>query len=233
MRVWVTRSQPGADRQARILRAAGHDPVVSPALTIAEVRGDMPPGPFTDVVFLSEHAVRLGVPRLVPEAWFSGARSYAVGATTAKRLRAAGIGAAFPEEASSEGLLALPELADGRGRSVLIVGGLGGRDLLEKALTARGARVEKLAVYQRQAVASATLNPGSVDAVAVASGDGFAAVARLWFAAGGRGDVPVLVPSPRVAGLGAGLGFSNVYTCAGAGADAVVEALESLSSTGR
>jgi uroporphyrinogen-III synthase len=116
---------------------------------------------------------------------------------------------------------------------VLIVGGLGGRDVLEKTLTARGARVEKLAVYQRQAVDAVALDVDSVEAIAVASGDGFAAVARLWFAAGGCGDVPVLVPSWRVAGLGAGLGFSNVFTCAGAGADAVIEALESVSSTGR
>ena len=70
-----------------------------------------------------------------------------------------------------------------------------------------------------------------MDAIAVASGDGFAAVARLWFAAGGRGDVPVLVPSSRVAELGSELGFSNVHTCAGAGADALIEALESVSST--
>jgi uroporphyrinogen-III synthase len=233
VRVWVTRTQPGADRLAESLSAAGHEPAVCPALTVVEVLGGSPRGPFADVVFLSEHAVRFGVPRLASESWFSAARKFAVGAATAEHLAAAGIGAGFPEQATSEGLLALPEFADGRGRAVLIVGGVGGRDVLEKTLTARGARVEKLAVYRRQAVEAVALDVDSVDAIAVASGDGFAAVARLWFAAGGCGDVPVLVPSRRVAGLGGGLGFSNVFTCAGAGADAVIEALESVSSTGR
>ena len=149
MRVWLTRTRPGADRQAQILRAAGHEPLVCPALTIAEEPGCAPRGPFSDVVFLSEHAVRLGVPRLATEPWFAGARTYAVGAATAGHLAEAGIRADVPEDASSEGLLALPEFADARGRAVLIVCGAGGRDLLEKALAARGARVEKLVVYRR------------------------------------------------------------------------------------
>lgn len=233
MRVWLTRTRPGADRQAQILRAAGYEPLVCPALTVAEEPGRAPPGPFSDVVFLSEHAVRLGVPRLVTEAWFTGARTYAVGAATAGHLAETGIRADVPEDASSEGLLALPEFADARGRAVLIVCGAGGRDLLEKTLAARGARVEKLVVYRRVAVDAVSSDVRSVDAIAIASGDGFEAVARLWFAAGGRGDVPVFVPSRRVAGLGSGLGFSNVYTCAGASADALIEALESLDSTGR
>ncbi len=233
MRVWVTRTQPGADRQARRLRAAGHEPVVGPALRIVEVPGGAPRGPFTDVVYLSEHAVRFGIARLTNQAWFSGARAHAVGAATAEHLAVAGIRAGFPEQASSEGLLSLPEFADARGLTVLIVCGEGGRDLLETTLTARGARVEKLVVYRRRAVDEAPPDVGSVDAIAVSSGDGFAAVARVWFAAGGRGDVPVLAPSPRVAGLGSALGFSNVYTCAGAGADALLKALESVSSTGR
>lgn len=232
MRVWVTRTQPGADRQARSLRAAGYEALVSPALNIVEVPGSCPQGPFTDVVFLSEHAVRFGVPRLAAEAWFPGAGAYAVGETTAEHLAAAGVRARVPEHASSEGLLALPEFADAVGRTVLIVGGAGGRDLLENSLTARGARVEKLVVYRREAADAVPSDLLSVDAIAVASGDGFAAMARLWFAAGGRGDVPVFVPSPRVAGLSSALGFSTVYTCAGAGADALVEALESLNSAG-
>ncbi|NIW85578.1 MAG: hypothetical protein GWN09_03080, partial [Gammaproteobacteria bacterium] len=125
MRVWVTRTRPGADRQARSLSAAGHEPLVAPALTVAEVPGGAPRGPFTDVVFLSEHAVRFGLPRLTSEAWFSDARAHAVGAATAEHLADAGIRAGFPEEASSEGLLSLPEFADAHGLAVLIVAGEG------------------------------------------------------------------------------------------------------------
>ena len=57
----------------------------------------------------------------------------------------------FPEAGfDSEGLLAHPALGDVDGKSILIVRGERGRELLADALTARGATVRHLTVYRRE-----------------------------------------------------------------------------------
>lgn len=233
MLVWITRSQPGADRQAAALRRQGHRALVAPVVTISPVPGRPPPGPFTDIVFLSEHAVRFGVDGLKTAGLDLGSLDvFAVGSATAARLAEMGVSAAIPQAPSSEGLLAMPEFAKAPGRAVLIVAGEAGRDVLALGLQDRGARTRKLSVYRRQPVDRLADDLSGVEAIAVGSGDGFEIMARLWFAAGGSGDVPVFVPSARVAALGGQLGFSRVHVCAGAGADALLEGLSTITGNG-
>jgi uroporphyrinogen-III synthase len=114
------------------------------------------------------------------------------------------------------------------GRSVLIVCGAGGRRLLAEELGRRGAKVVEHVCYRRVPVAATPGDPCTIDAILVSSGDGFEAVARLWFEAGGRPEVPVLVPSRRVAELGARLGFGRVVECAGASGRAYLDGLQML-----
>jgi len=78
----------------------------------------------------------------------------AVGQATADALsRATGRGVQTPATASdSEGLLALPALADMVGRRVALLGGAGGRALLAQALADQGAQVDKVVLYQRVVV---------------------------------------------------------------------------------
>src|SRR6056297_2842229 len=121
MKVWITRSQPGADRQAAALRDAGHDVVVAPVIRIEATGSPPPAGPFDELVFLSEHAVRAGLPPLRAAAWFIDARAFAVGARTAAVLADAGVRAATPEEPTSEGLLAMPAFAAVDRHRVLLV----------------------------------------------------------------------------------------------------------------
>ena len=74
----------------------------------------------------------------------------AVGRGTAAALRAAGIDAvAVPARADSDGVLALPELADVRGRRVGLLTAPGGRDRLAPALRAQGAQLLRADVYAR------------------------------------------------------------------------------------
>jgi uroporphyrinogen-III synthase len=82
---------------------------------------------------------------------------FAPGPGTAGALASLGIApvAVPPTRLDSEGLLALPALAAPLRGTVVLVGAPGGRGLLEHELTARGARVEPLHVYQRQPVAPA------------------------------------------------------------------------------
>jgi uroporphyrinogen-III synthase len=74
------------------------------------------------------------------------------GPATAEALAAAGIaGAQIPETTfDSEGLLALPELSDVRGKRVLILRGDGGREYLGDALRARRAHVDAVACYRER-----------------------------------------------------------------------------------
>ena len=105
------------------------------------------------VLFTSPAAARAAahLRRLHPR---GGQPWLAVGAGTARALRRAGVtGVASPQRMDSEGVLALPELADVRGRSVALVTAPGGRNLIAPTLVARGARVLRADVYERVPVA--------------------------------------------------------------------------------
>jgi uroporphyrinogen-III synthase len=74
----------------------------------------------------------------------------AVGATTASALqRSCGRPVVAPQEQRSEGVLALPELQQVAQRSIVIVRGNGGRELIKQGLLARGAQVCYVQSYKR------------------------------------------------------------------------------------
>ena len=86
------------------------------------------------------------------------------GELAAAALRRAGIAeVSFPERMDSEGLLALPALADLRDADIGFVTAPDGRNLLVPTLAARGARVHRAEVYRRESVA---LSRRALDALA-------------------------------------------------------------------
>lgn len=228
MKVWLTRTRPGAERQAADLEAAGHEPLVAPVLEIEALGGEPPAESFQWVIFLSEHAVRHGLPALGRGGQLRQARVLAVGRRTAEVLEREGVDAGVPDEPTSEGLLAMPELERMGGQGVLLVRGAGGRRLLADELSRRGARVATFECYRR--VPLGHLEPAVLecDAIIAASGEGLETVAGLWFPAGGRADVPVLVPTGRVARLGVELGFQSLHDCRGADSAAWLRCLEQV-----
>jgi uroporphyrinogen-III synthase len=232
VKVWVSRSRPGAERQAAALREAGYEPVVAPVIEIETLEQTPPEGPFDTVIFLSEHAVRLGLPALEQLPWFAGTQRLAVGARTAAGLELRGLNVAIPPVATSEGLLDLTRLRRLQRRRVLLVTGAGGRSLLDRELVARGALVRRLECYRRVVRQRLEADVHGCDAVIAASGEGLRQVATLWLGAGGRADVPVLVPSARVARLGVELGLFNLHDCGGADSDAWLRGLAQLQSAG-
>ena len=72
-----------------------------------------------------------------------------VGSGTRRALRRHGVDAGAPSRMDSEGLLAMPELAEVGGRRIGLVTGSGGRGMLAPALRARGAEVLRADVYAR------------------------------------------------------------------------------------
>jgi uroporphyrinogen-III synthase len=104
------------------------------------------------VVFTSPVAVR-AARRLQPLRAREGQRWFAVGAGTAAALRRAGVTEVeAPQRMDSEGLLSLPGLSELRDSVVGFVTAPGGRGVLVPALEARGARVLRADVYEREAV---------------------------------------------------------------------------------
>lgn len=86
---------------------------------------------------------------LLRQYWPQSASFFAVGDSTGTILRDAGFVVIVPEEARSEGLLALPELQHLVNQNVVIMKGFGGRELLYDTLSSRGAKVVEWEVYKR------------------------------------------------------------------------------------
>lgn len=176
------------------------------------------------VLFTSPAAVRSAA-ALQPLSGLGARQWLAVGAGTAAALQAAGVQHVFaPERMDSEGLLALPALRDLAGTDLGLVTAPDGRGVLAPALRARGARILRADVYEREPVppdprAVATLLELEIPAVLLLTSGG--ALARI---------VQVLQPdalaklrrcavaaaSDRLRALAAGAGF-DAPTCIAAG----------------
>ena len=106
---------------------------------------------YDSIIFVSRHAVSHGL-GVLQQAGIEvdQAEVAAIGATTAGMLNDWGINAFYPtEQASTESLLAMPEMKNVAGRRLLIVRGQGGRETLKNTLIERGAEVTYCEVYRR------------------------------------------------------------------------------------
>ena len=245
MRIWVTRTEPGASRLAAALRAAGHTVWVRPTLDIECLAAPPPPGEFALTVFLSEHAVA----GAFANGWTPGP-AMAIGTATAAALRVHGVCPLLPAAATSEGVIArLADMAQGTPdgetaaaarapnaegaatpakrlpESVLIAAGEGGREVLLAWLAERGTRAVKWPVYRRVVRQGVVPADTAIDAIVVGSVAGLQAAANLWFASRRSPATAVVTPSQRVADAARQLGFSRVLTAAGADAAATLAAL--------
>ena len=158
--ILVTRPAHQADDLCSMIRQRGGKPVEYPLFEIKavkdtgrlqEIAREM--DQFNLLVFVSRNAVQYGLAHFKDCIDPQLQTLLAVGKSTAAELVKAGFTSTrFPKnDTDSEGLLALPELQNDQitGRRVLIVRGVGGRELLTQILTERGAQVEYAEVYER------------------------------------------------------------------------------------
>ena len=168
-------------------------------------------------IFVSPTAAEQGLAQVA--AWPPGLAAAAVGSGTAEALRRAGIGQVLAPEAGadSEHLLALPQLADMRGRRVLIFRGEGGRELLADTLRTRGASVDYAECYRR---GLPDLDPapllqhwqaGGIQAVTVLSSEGLDNLFTLLGTAGAGliRATPLFAPHRRIAEHARALGVAT------------------------
>ncbi|HET7370394.1 MAG TPA: uroporphyrinogen-III synthase [Gammaproteobacteria bacterium] len=158
-----------------------------------------------------------------------------VGPGTAAALRRHGIENIIEpaEGAGAEALLAVPALADLHGKRILIAAGIGGRNLLNNTLRARGAEVATVRLYRRVPPQDGQAlfdwlgrYPDAILLVtSIAALDHLTALA----ADGDRErllNAQLVVPSPRVVKKAAISGYRRVVQAADASDTALIEALE-------
>jgi len=155
MRLLVTRFAPHAQRLTDLLNAQGIVAVAQPLLAVQKTREfDNASKVFAKhydyIIAVSPNAVDYTDQALADINW-PQTNYLAVGQGTQTKLKTVTAqDAVIPEKCfDSEGLLALPALADLQGKHILILRGVGGRNLLCETLTKRRAIVDYYQPYQR------------------------------------------------------------------------------------
>ncbi len=209
--VLVTRPAAQAGELVSAIEAAGGRPIAFPVIEIAprdpqRIQADLSGRDDPDIaIFVSRNAVEHGL------AWSGDAAIAAVGPATAAAIEgAARVVDIRPASGfDSESLLEEPALKDVRGKTVRIIRGNGGRELLATTLRERGANVDYLEVYARRMPDYAEprieaigrqLESGEIGAVVVMSVESFdnllALLAESW--RGALATTRLVTPASRV-----------------------------------
>jgi uroporphyrinogen-III synthase len=213
---------------AALIRAAGGEPVLFPALEILDAE-DLQPvlalierlDAFDLAIFVSANAVDKALALVeARRAWPAGLRVATVGRGSERALQRHGFAAVIAPSGrfDSEGLLALPELKDVTGKRAVIFRGDGGRELLGDTLAARGATVEYAECYRRTrpnadaAPLLALWQQRRLDAFSVTSSEGLANLHDMLGVAGRQclQQTPLFAPHERIAAAARALGVQTV-----------------------
>jgi uroporphyrinogen-III synthase len=152
MRVLITRPQPDALELAALCEQQSITPCVFPTTKFV-VAPDVKkltfnPAPEDIIIFVSKPAVTYAAQAFDLTQFES--QFVAVGQGTAALLQQVGVKqVTSPEQHNSEGMLQLSELQHVKNKTIYIVRGQDGRELLAQALTERGALIQYVEVYQR------------------------------------------------------------------------------------
>ena len=236
--VLLTRAEGENEALAELLAQAQIQTLTRPLIKLSEVQVSdshkqlaMSLDQYDKVIFVSKSSVRFGMPLLDsywPQ-WPVHLQWFAVGPGTAEQLDAYDVQAMYPESVGSEGLLALDALTSMNGESVLIVRGVGGRELLADGLSAAGAKVEYLEIYRREVVSyddwSNLPNVAVVLLSSIEMADGFVLQVPEY------ASIKVITASARIAKHVHSLGFNQVVNAGGASVQALYDAILQLNAT--
>ncbi len=155
MEVIITRPAHQANSLLTALQAQGIAARSIPLLTIEPLTFKLPETPTDSWIFISPNAVDYLASHLSTSLrkLIGDKAIFAIGESTARCLHKHQVSkVVYPQTANSESLLAMPQLQSVKNQRIMLVCGVGGRDTIESTLIARGARVERLEVYQRMPV---------------------------------------------------------------------------------
>lgn len=242
-RVLVTRPAHLQQGATDLLTAAGYDCIALPLLRISPIDIESTEAGYVrnrildldryaKVIFISRNAARIGAD-LIDQYWPQlplGIEWIAIGQGTADELSQAGIDALVNQGVDSEALLDAPQLQDLSDQRILLVKGVGGRDLLRKTLESRGANVDEIEIYRRTPYDYTDTElqeciRAQLDAILLTSGEALDVLEQLNLKQ--RHSLMLLVPSERIAQQARGLGYTNIQISNGASDSAMLDALES------
>lgn len=158
MSVAITRPSDQAKKLTRLIEAAGGHVILFPLIEIiglddySQFEYEIAQiAEYDWIIFISSNAVQHGMPHLLKHPIPSHLRFAAIGPVTASELQDFGIqNVLIPKgRYDSESLLSLAELQVMQGKKVMIVRGIGGREVLGETLKSRGAEVTFAECYQR------------------------------------------------------------------------------------
>ena len=221
MRVWVTRSEPGASRLVTALQEANLEANKCSAIQISDKTPQQPAAGEPDVcIVVSQHAAT----RYANSTLFRArARHIAVGNASREALGQDVQNVVMPMEATTEGILTLSEI-EGSTKVIWIVSGVGGREDLEHELVERGHEVTKLEFYERQTASMADFEPERKDVIEVSSVTALDAVATILVSDEQKEAISLLVPSVRIAQAARDRKFYNTQIASSAEIADVVSA---------
>ena len=234
--VVLTRPEAHSQRLALALSRQGFESLVLPLMTVQPIPvSERSPVPDLTAgvvcIFISANAVQYGLPHIASAlVQRETAMLIAVGQQTQSALQAAGFAAITPEQADTEGLLALPALSSGALEQALIVKGEGGRALLASELRRRGVAVTEWSCYRRcwpPVDLSPLSDAGRKWIFQASSGEILSRLVAL-ISEASRLDLlqhPVIVPSKRIAALATELGWQSALCSDNASDDAVIATL--------
>jgi uroporphyrinogen-III synthase len=229
--VIVTRPTGSSAAVTRRVRTLGGEPISLPGMALRAIeqvhaaraalrtaaRGEV-------VVFSSPAAVRFAW-QLLPAMRFARRVCVAaVGAGTARALRARGVSDVQVPVGTQDSSGLLAELRGVRGRHIAVIGAPGGRDLLAPTLARRGAHVQRIDVYRRVPPRWTRRHLAALEVAAkpwlllVSSAEALGQLATglppgLVLA---LRDAECIVSSERLAGLAAQHGFRHVHVAVSA-----------------
>lgn len=235
LRVLVTRPAPQGRVLTDLINARGGRATFFPTLDFIsrEVGAELAQLPVQDwIIFTSPQAVacvatsieELKLPKVA-----------AVGGGTAKALTERGLPVTlYPHtEWNADGLLALPEFTAISDQKIAIIRGVGGRELLDKVLAERGARVLSILAYERilptieVAPIQSAIAKHEFDCIVTTSAAGVENLLTL-IGANGRAtlfSIPLFVMSERIKILAEQLGFRTIGVIPTASNEAIIDAL--------
>lgn len=255
-KILVTRPQGQADKLISAIEQAGGQAYHYPVLAIEPLQVGSEPehvqlskqrvmdlDHYQHIIFISTNAAHYGM-RWINDYWPQlplGLRWYAIGSSTAKVLIQAGVNVSVNATPTgvctmdSEALLLHPDLQQVDGEKILIVRGVGGRELLKAQLEQRGARVYYLECYKRTLPEHPAGDLDKVladapDVICVNSADSFENLCRL----AGQSrlatlqSIQLLLPSQRVARIAAQRGFKHLSVAENASDNAMMRGLKRL-----
>lgn len=231
----ITRPSDQAKKLSQLIADDGGTPILFPLIAITPL---VDYSLFESVIakiyeydwaiFISSNAVQNGMPKLVNHGIPAHLKFAAIGPVTASELNAYGVKKVLIPYSNrednnkesvrydSESLLALPEMQAVQGKRVMIIRGIGGRELLADTLKARGATVTFAECYQRinpqqniDALSQAYTN-NNLQAIVVTSSEAMRNLLDLAHASDWLKQVTLFVNHTRIGELPLEMGFNVV-----------------------